>query len=130
MNQQRYEKEIEEILKKTGDDTGREQQPESGGPPRRRSGMSLGRTVSMRRVGINYKALLLAGLSVLIVSYVMDNSFVFLAALALLVAGYVFYYRAPRATGAGVGSGGAAGPKMWRGRPVDPEDPPGRGRRS
>ena len=133
MNQRRYEKEIEEILRKAGD--GPQQAPppepgEPGGPPRRRRGASVARRASMRRLRADYKVLLLGGFVLLIVSYAASNAFVFLASLALLVAGYVVYYRAPRSSGGGGGSyGSSAGPKMWRGRPIDPDDPPNRGRR-
>ena len=132
MSRQRYEKEIEEILKKAGEDSQQEQPQGSSGPPRRRRSTSSRRRISVRRIGFNYKIMLLGGLVLLVVSYFADSAFVFLAALALFVVGYVFYYRAPRGSGPGVGSSGAAGPRMWRGRPIDPEDPedpPTRGRR-
>ena len=127
MNQRRYEKEIEEILKRAGDDPRQDPSPGPGGPPRRRRNPTPTRLVSVRRLGASYKLLLLAGFVLLIVSYAASDVFVFLASLALIVAGYAVYYRAPRSSSGGGPS--SAGPKMWRGRPIDPDDPVGSGRR-
>lgn len=126
MSRQRYEKEIEQILKKAGETPRREQ-------ARRRQGTEGGGRVSVRRLVASYKVLLLAGIIMLIASYVVSNLYVFLASIGLIAAGYVMYYRAPRA--ASVSGGGPSssdpshdpGPKMWRGRPIDPDDPPGVG---
>ena len=123
---QRYEKEIEEILKNAG-----ESPPESmpGGPgaeppkrpPQRRVPRGKSRTGS-RSLTFNYKHLLVAGFILLIVSLFFGGLPLLLVGAALLVAGYVVYYRAPR-TGSGTGgrTGGRA-PKMWRGRTIDPGD--------
>ena len=124
MSQQRYEKEIEEILKQAGE------QPQadpprasaSGGPPkepRRRRASSRG--FSLRQVRIGYKPVLLAGIVLLLLTLFWGQLFVFLIGLALLIAGYVMYYRAPRGGSVG-GAAGRPGPKMWRGRPIDPDD--------
>ena len=126
----RYQKEIEEILKKAGEPPP-EQQP-SGGPdeppperrPRRRS-RPTAQGSAMRRVAISYKHLLLAGVGVLIISIFAGGLPMFLVGAGLLVAGYIWYYRAPRSGGdSSRGSGGGRAPKMWRGRMIDPGDDP------
>ena len=123
MSQQRYEKEIEEILKQAGEQPQADppRAPAPSGPPkepRRRRTPSRG--FSLRRVGLGYKAVLLAGIVLLLLTLFWGQLFVFFIGLALLIAGYVMYYRAPR--GGSVGGGGPAAPKMWRGRPIDPDD--------
>ena len=126
----RYQKEIEEILKKAGESPP-EQQPEAPGEPpperrpRRRSQPSSQRT-SIRRASISYKHLLLAGVGVLIISIFIGGLPMFLIGAGLLVAGYIWYYRAPRSGGGNSsnGSGGVRPPKMWRGRMIDPGDDP------
>ena len=130
----RYQKEIEEILKKAGEPPP-DQQP-SGGPdeppPERRSrrrGSPSAQGNAIRRVAVSYKHLLLAGVGVLIVSIFIGGLPVFLVGAGLLVAGYIWYYRAPRSgrSGSGSGSNGNSGgrpPKMWRGRMIDPGDDP------
>ena len=125
----RYQKEIEEILKKAGESPP-EQEPDSPGEPtpehRRRSTPSApGRGI--RRVPVSYKHLLLAGVGALIVSIFIGGLPLFLIGAGLLVAGYVLYYRAPRSGGgggSGSSSGGGRPPKMWRGRMIDPGDDP------
>ena len=128
---QRYEKEIEEILKKSGEPSSDRQQSDLGDPPperpsrRRNPPSTLGR--GMRRIAISYKHLLLAGVGALIISIFIGGLPVFLVGAGLLVAGYVMYYRAPRSGGGGGGdgsSGGGRAPKMWRGRMIDPGDDP------
>ena len=125
----RSQKEIEEILKKAGESPP-EQQPESPGEPpqerrpRRRSQPSSQGT-SIRRASVSYKHLLLAGVGVLVVSIFIGGLPMFLIGAGLLVAGYIWYYRAPRSGGSGGnGSGGGRPPKMWRGRMIDPGDDP------
>ena len=130
----RYQKEIEEILKKAGEPPP-DQQP-SGGPdeppPERRSrrrGSPSAQGNATRRVAVSYKHLLLVGVGVLIVSIFIGGLPVFLVGAGLLVAGYIWYYRAPRSgrSGNGSGSNGNSGgrpPKMWRGRMIDPGDDP------
>ena len=126
---QRYEKEIEEILRKAGASPP-EQQPESPGEPPperrpRRRGMPTAQGIGLRRAAISYKHLLLAGVGVLIVSIFIGGLPMFLVGAGLLVAGYVWYYRAPRSgRGGGNRSGGGRPPKMWRGRMIDPGDDP------
>ena len=123
---QRYEKEIEEILKNAGEpDTDQsrsgapqpppEKRPQGGPPPRR---PNPGR----RTLAINYKHLLGAGIVVLIVSLFYGGLPMLLIGAALLVAGYYVYYKAPRSGGGSGSSGGRRVPKMWRGRTIDPGD--------
>ena len=125
----RYQKEIEEILKKAGEPAPASgQQPESPGEsapeprPRRRS-MRQPQGNTLRRTSISYKHLLLAGVAVLVVSIFFGGLPVFLIGAALLVGGYVMYYRAPRSGRVG-GNGEGRPPKMWRGRMIDPGDDP------
>ena len=127
---QRYEKEIEEILKKAGTSPP-EQQPSSPEepprerPPQRRRSMPTAHGRVMRGASISYKHLLLAGVGVLIVSIFFGGLPMFLVGAGLLVAGYIWYYRAPRSgRGGGNRSGGSRPPKMWRGRMIDPGDDP------
>ena len=127
---QRYEREIEEILKGSGEPPSGQQPsgPEEPPPerrPRRRSqpsrqGSALGRAT------ISYKHLLLAGVGALIVSIFIGGLPLFLIGAGLLVAGYVMYYRAPRSGGTGGSSSTGQGraPKVWRGRMIDPGDDP------
>ena len=129
----RYQKEIEEILKKAGESPP-EQQPDGPGepPPERRPSRSQPshRGSAMRRVAISYKHLLLAGVGALIVSIFIGGLPLFIIGAGLLVGGYVMYYRAPRSGGGGASNGGSDGgsegsaPKMWRGRIIDPDDDP------
>ena len=125
---QRYEKEIEEILKNAGESPPQDASPgpETGPPkrqPQRRDPRGRPRAAS-RSLALNYKHLLGAGFIVLIVSLFFGGLPLLLIGAALLVAGYVVFYRAPR-TGGGVSSrtGGRA-PKVWRGRTIDPGDDP------
>ena len=126
MDQQRYEKEIEEILRRAGEQPQAEPPPLApapGDPPKgqrpRRSRRPF-RGFSLRQVAIGYKPVLLAGIVLLVLTLFWGQLFVFLAGLALLIVGYVMYYRAPRS--ADVDGGGPAAPKMWRGRRIDPDD--------
>ena len=124
----RYQKEIEEILKKAGEPAPAPgQQPESPGEPapepRRRRSMRQPQGNTLRRTSISYKHLLLAGVAVLVVSIFFGGLPVFLIGAALLVGGYVMYYRAPRSGRVG-GNGEGRPPKMWRGRMIDPGDDP------
>ena len=125
----RYQKEIEEILKKAGESApAPEQQPESPGEPapeprRRRRSMRQPQGNTLRRTSISYKHLLLAGVAVLVVSIFFGGLPVFLIGAALLIGGYVMYYRAPRSGKVADNEGGRP-PKMWRGRMIDPGDDP------
>ena len=128
---QRYEKEIEEILKKSGEPSSDRQPSGPGEPPperpnRRRRKLPSAPGSGTRRIAISYKHLLLAGVGALIISIFIGGLPVFLIGAGLLVAGYVLYYRAPRSGGGGGhgGSGGGRAPKMWRGRMIDPGDDP------
>ena len=123
MSQQRYEKEIEEILKKSGAKPPEQPSQEPEEPPRRRRRRaSSGRRISLRSAAISYKGVLLAGVVLLVISAIFGGLYSFLAGVALLVVGYVMYYRAPRSGGGG-DSGGTA-PQIWRGRQIDPDDDP------
>ena len=119
MNQNRYEKEIEEILKKAGEKPAEQAAQEPGGQARRRR-------ISLRSVRFNFKTALLAGIVLLLLAVVISAAelYLFLAGVALLVVGYVMYYRAPRYGGGGGSGGDSPGPKMWRGRPIDPDNDP------
>ena len=121
----RYQKEIEEILKKAGEQSPEQQPDDPDEPPRerrpRRRSTPTAQGGAMRRASISYKHLLLVGVGVLIVSIFVGGLPVFLVGAGLLVAGYIWYYRAPRSGGGGSSrSGGGRQPKMWRGRMIDP----------
>ena len=126
----RYQKEIEEILKKAGESPPDPSPERPGEPPpeslpqSRSQPSSQGRAV--RRAAVSYKHLLLAGVGVLIASIFVGGLPMFLVGAGLLVAGYIWYYRAPRSGRGGNGrnSGGGRQPKMWRGRMIDPGDDP------
>lgn len=127
----RYQKEIEEILKKAGESApAPEQQPERPGEPApeplpRRSSTRQPQGNTFRRTSISYKHLLLAGVGVLVVSIFIGGLPMFLIGAGLLVAGYIWYYRAPRSGRSGGNrSEGGRPPKMWRGRMIDPGDDP------
>ena len=125
---QRYEKEIEEILKNAGETPpesttlGPETQPPERQPPRREiRGKSR---LASRSLSLNYKYLLGAGFVVLIIGLFVGGLPLLLIGAALLVAGYVVYYRAPRTGQDNSRSAGGRGPKVWRGRTIDPGDDP------
>ena len=134
----RYQKEIEEILKKAGESPAEPPVAADEPPPEplpRRIVASAPRGGAFRPASISYKHLLLAGVAVLVVSIFFGGLPVFLIGAALLVGGYIVYYRAPQPSKSGRNSGGRP-PKMWRGRTIDPgddphftDDPWGRGRR-
>ncbi len=127
----RYQKEIEEILKKSGESPS-EQEPSGPGEPLPERGSGRGRSTRRalsvgRFMSFSYKRLLLAGVGALIVSIFVGGLPLLLIGAGLLAAGYVMYYRAPRAGGGrGGNSAGEGGrpPKMWRGRTIDPGDDP------
>ena len=123
MDQNRYEKEIEEILKRAGEKPPEESSQKPGNPPRRRSS-SAPRRLSLPGIRFNFKTVLLAAIILLIVAVIIETAalYVFLAGVVLLVLGYVMYYRAPRYTGSS--DGGSTSPKMWRGRPIDSDNDP------
>ena len=120
MSQQRYEKEIEEILEKAGESPDENRPQDSTPAPRRSRGSPPpGRGPAGRRFSLKYQYALIAGIALIVLGAVLGWLFFFLAGVALVVAGYIIYYRAPR--------GSAGTPRirqMWRGRPVDPDDPP------
>jgi hypothetical protein len=124
MGQQRYQKEIEDILERAG-----EQPPEEPwhapdeAPRRRRALPSRLRGATVRHGGFKYQYALLAGIGLIVIGAIFQWLYFFFAGLALLVAGYVMYYRAPRTSG-----GAPRRPQMWRGRSIEPDDPPGRRR--
>ena len=125
---QRYEKEIEEILKNAGESPQEEPPSAPGGPsPERRTGRSgAARRTPTRKarrpLAVSYKHLLGAGIVVLILSMFFGGLFMLLIGAALLAAGYVVYYRAPRSGGGVSSGGGRRQPKVWRGRTIDPGD--------
>ena len=126
---QRYEKEIEEILKKSGEPSSDRQPSVPGEPPpersrRRRRNLLPSPGRGMLRAAISYKHLLLAGVGMLIISIFIGGLPMFLIGAGLLVASYVLYYRAPRSGGGGGSNGGERAPKMWRGRMIEPGDDP------
>lgn len=119
MSRQRYEKEIEEILEKTG--AAPDEQPKQGkgrAPQRRRGSPAPQRGQSARHFGLKYQYALIAGIVLIVLGAVMSWLYFFVAGLVLVVAGYVIYYRAPK------GSSGTDRPRqMWRGRPIEPDEP-------
>ena len=124
MSRQRYEKEIEEILERSGESTpelprrGSEDSP----PPRRRSpNPGRGRTVRVSSLKFQYP--LIAGIALILIGAIFSWHYFFFAGLALVVAGYVIYYRAPRGE-----RGLSRSPRKWRGRSMDQDDPPGQWR--
>ena len=124
---QRYEKEIEEILKNAGDSPTEERPSDPSGPPPerlpgRKDPPRRKRSVS-RSLSLGYKHLLGAGIIALVASLFFGGVPMLLIGAALLAAGYFVYYRAPR-SGGGNGSGGRRSPKVWRGRTIDPGDEP------
>ena len=121
----RYQDEIEEILKKAGDlpsapspDVPNEKPPQRGRRLRR-----LRQTGARRAWTLNYKHALLAGIATLIASIFTGGWPLFAAGAALLIAGYILYYRAPRHRPAPNGST-TRPTKMWRGRPITTDDDP------
>ena len=127
MNPNRYEKEIEEILKKAGERPPEKPGEEPDEQPRRKRQPSPRRGYALRGTGLTFKAALLAGIALLIGAVVFETVelYLFLAGAALLVAGYVMYYLAPRRSGGGsVDESEGAAPKMWRGRPIDADNDP------
>lgn len=126
MSRQRYEKEIEEILERAGDEPHDEPRQSGGRPPQRqRSSPPPRRGPAVRQFGLKYQYALIAGIALIVIGGILHWLYFFLAGLVLLVAGYVIYYRAPRRGGGG-GDSTNGTRQMWRGRPIDPDDPPGR----
>ena len=120
MDQQRYEKEIEEILERAGAAPPEEPRPGPGNaPPRRRRPRSPGG--GPRRLSVKYQYVLFGGIGMVLLGAIFGWLYLFFAGVAMLVLGYVMYYRAPR-----TGSVESRAPRMWRGRTIDPEDPPER----
>ena len=76
------------------------------------------------QAGSRYRYVLLAGIGLLVIGALMNWLYFSLAGLALIIAGYVMYYRAPRASGETTRV-----PRMWRGRSMEPDDPPDHRRR-
>ena len=115
MSRQRYEKEIEEILERSGE--GPAEQPKQGSgrtPQRRRGTPTPHRESSIRHFALKYQHALIAGIVLIVLGAVMGWLYFFVAGLVLVVAGYVIYYRAPRG-----GSGTHRSQQIWRGRPID-----------
>ena len=114
MSQERYQREIEEILENAGEKP--PAQPPEGpeeAPRRRRRIPTIPRSAGPSQAGSRYRYVLLAGIGLLVISYFLSWIYFFFAGLALIVAAYVMYYRAPRPSG-----GTASVPRMWRGRSV------------
>ena len=125
MSQDRYEREIEEILEKAGETPpdkpwhGPDEAPRNRGRFR-----SPARGITVRHAGFSYQFALVAGVALIIVSALFHSGYILLAGVALLALGYFMFYRAPRASG-----GIARAPRMWRGRSIEPDDPPPERRR-
>ena len=117
MSRQRYEKEIEEILKRSGEEPSeRPQEGDGQTPQRRRGSRSPRRGTTTRHYGLKYQYVLIAGIVLIVLGAVMNWLYFFLAGLALGALGYVIYYRAPRGS-----SGTQRTQQMWRGRRIDPD---------
>ena len=115
MSRQRYEKEIEEILERTGAAPAEQPRQSSGrNPQRRRGSPAAKRESSTRHFALKYQHALIAGIVLIVLGAVMSWLYFFLAGLALVVAGYVIYYRAPKGS-----PGTERTQQMWRGRPID-----------
>ena len=117
MSRQRYEKEIEEILERSGEGPAEQPRQSSGRASQRRRGSPAPqRGQSARHFGLKYQYALIAGIVLIVLGAVMSWLYFFLAGLALVVAGYVIYYRAPKGS-----PGTQRSQQMWRGRPMDPD---------
>ena len=115
MSRQRYEKEIEEILERSGE--GPSERPEQGSgraPQRRRGSPSPQRGPSTRHFSLKYQYALIAGIVLILLGAALNWLYFFLGGLVLVALGYVIYYRAPK-----VSSGAQRSQQMWRGRPID-----------
>ena len=124
MSRQRYEDEIEEILASASESAPEHPNRNSDDAPRpgRRS-PSPGRWRAAGAFGLRYQYPLLAGIGLIVISSILHWLYFFIAGLALVVAGYIIYYRAPRG-----GRSVDRTQRIWRGRSIDPEDPAGRRR--
>ena len=120
MAQQKYQKEIEEILEKAGEKPPEDPSRPPEETPRRRRPRPSG-DAGARSFRIKYQFVLAAGIALVLLGAIAGWLYFFFAGVVLLVLGYVMYYRAPR-----VANGPTKAPRMWRGRSIDPEDPPGR----
>ena len=120
----RYQDEIEEILKKAGDLPAppSPDAPNEKPPQRNRRLRRLRQTGARRAWALSYKHVLLAGIALLIASIFTGGWPLFAAGAALLIAGYILYYRAPRPRPAPNTT--ARPTKMWRGRPITTDDDP------
>ena len=119
MSRQRYEKEIEEILEKAGATS--DEPPKQGGgraPQRRRGSPSPRRGPSSRHFGLKYQYALIAGIVLILVGAVAQWLYFFFAGIALVVIGYIIYYRAQKGS-----PGTSRAQQVWRGRPIEPDDP-------
>ena len=115
MSRQRYEKEIEEILERSGE--GPSEQPKQGSgrtPQRRRGSPATKRESSTRHFALKYQYALIAGIVLILIGAVAQWLYFFFAGLALVVLGYIVYYRAPKGS-----SGTQRTQQMWRGRTID-----------
>ncbi len=134
----RYQKEIEEILKNAGESAPKPAPKEPKDPgerpterrPRRRPSLPRVQKGDVRRAAISYKPVILAGIIVLLINIFVGGLPLFFTGAGLLVAGYVIYYRTPRSRSGGRSNSSSGGgneggpPKMWRGRPISPDDDP------
>ena len=124
MSRQRYEKEIEEILERTGETPA--ERPEgvpSGIPSRRRRVPVAGHGATVRRFGLKFQYALIAGIALIVIGAVMQWLYFFFAGVALVAAGYVIYYRGSRQYRGPRGSSSfTRTPRMWRGRSIDQDD--------
>ena len=125
MSRNRYEKEIEKILEKAGEDPSNQPDDGPNQAPHRRS-PSTGRIVNGRSLGLKFQYALIAGVALIVLGAVLNWLYFFFAGIALVAVGYIIYYRSPRGRG---GGGVTRTPRMWRGRSIDEDDPPGDWRR-
>ena len=123
MSRQRYEKEIEEILERAGGESP-DQPRRADPPPQRRRPAPPRRGPGSGQFGLKYQYALIAGIVLIVLAAIINWLYFFVAGLALIVVGYVIYYRAPRGRQGGAVDGVSRQRQMWRGRPIDPDDPP------
>lgn len=123
MSRQRYEREIEDILERAGEAP--DEQPKQGSgraSQRRRGSPPPQRGQSVRHFGLKYQYAMIAGIVLIVLGAVMNWLYFFVAGLVLVAVGYIIYYRAPRGSSGSDSTGRTR--QMWRGRSIDPDDPP------
>ena len=117
----RYQDEIEEILKKAGDlpdaPTSPDNAPNQNPPPPHQRLRQA--AANLRQGPITYKHALISGLAILLTSIFWGGLPMLLTGAALIITGYILYYRAPRRPPT---SNQRPPTKTWRGRPLNPDD--------